>query len=329
MLNLKGKRILLFIPKFFGLSKQIETELKNLGAEVDAYNERSISSALNRALLKVIPFIFKFHTYRYYKNILNSIKNNKYDYILFVDCQMADAKALSMYRSTFLNSKFILYLWDSLANLKNTSSKFEYFDKVLSFDRMDCVNNSSICFRPLFYSTENNNTKTVKPKYDISFVGTIHSDRYAIIKKISKICNDNNYKLFVFKYLQSNFIYYFYKASKSEFRDTKHSDFSYKAIPSSEVQRISSESKAILDINNPKQDGLTTRPIEALYNGKKLITTCSDIENYDFYNSNDILIIDRSNPMIIKNFIETPFKPISAEIMNHYSFENWAKDVFS
>ncbi len=329
MFDLKDKRVLLFIPKFFDLSKKVETELNNLGAIVDAYNEKSISSALNRALLKVVPFIFKLHTYKYYRSILNKIKNNKYNYVLFIDCQMADSRVLSMYRASIPDAKFILYLWDSLANLRNTTSKFKYFDKVLSFDRIDCINNPSIFFRPLFYSINKNCIIDNNQIYDISFVGTIHSDRYSIIKKVSKICEENNYKLFVFKYLQSSFIYYFYKIIKPEFEDTKYADFSYKSIANTDVQRIISESKIILDINNPKQDGLTTRPIEALVNGKKLITTCSDIKNYDFYNSKNVLIIDRNKPTISRDFVDMPFVPISIEIMNRYSFRAWAEDVFN
>ena len=329
MFNLKGKRVLLFIPKFFGLSQQIEKELINLGAEVDAFDERSISSALNRALLKVTPFIFKYHTYKYYKNLLSGIKNKDYDFVLFIDCQMADIKVLSMCRSLLPNSKFILYLWDSLKNVGKVNQKFKYFDKVLSFDRIDCLNNPIISFRPLFYIDQKCTLEKAEQKYDISFVGTIHSDRYAVIKKVSKICDDNGYKFYAFKYLQSNFIYYFYKLTKPEFKNTRYSDFSYKAISPVKVQGIYCESRMILDINNPKQDGLTSRLIEALFSGKKIITTCSDIKNYDFYNSNNILVIDRLEPTITENFTNLPFKPMPSEIMKHYSFKGWAEDVFS
>ena len=48
----------------------------------------------------------------------------------------------------------------------------------------------------------------------------------------------------------------------------------------------------ILDIAHPHQKRLSFRPYEAMGLRKKLITTNKDIANYDFYNPNNIFIID-------------------------------------
>lgn len=57
-------------------------------------------------------------------------------------------------------------------------------------------------------------------------------------------------------------------------------------------------SKAQIEIQHPSQKGLTTRAFESLGTKTKLITTNPAIRQYDFYNSNNILIIDRNNPVI-------------------------------
>ena len=50
------------------------------------------------------------------------------------------------------------------------------------------------------------------------------------------------------------------------------------------------------------------RTIEiALGMRKKSITTNLDIKEYDFYDKNNILIIDRKNPIINKEFLETNY----------------------
>ena len=67
------------------------------------------------------------------------------------------------------------------------------------------------------------------------------------------------------------------------------------------------------------------RVYESLAMRKKLITTNSDIVNYNLYNPNTILIIDRENPILNLSFFETNFQPINEEIMHEYSIESWLK----
>ena len=51
---------------------------------------------------------------------------------------------------------------------------------------------------------------------------------------------------------------------------------------------IFSDSRCILDAPQAGQVGLTIRTIECLGAKRKLVTTNSDIKNYDFYNENNI-----------------------------------------
>jgi hypothetical protein len=89
------------------------------------------------------------------------------------------------------------------------------------------------------------------------------------------------------------------------------------------------QSKVILDINHPRQTGLTMRTFEALGAQKKLITTNADILNYDFYDKNNVLVIDRENPVIECSFLESNITPYSKEILFKYSIEGWIHTLFS
>lgn len=322
-------RILFFAPAFFGYEYKIADKMKELGNEVFLYDERSVASSFERALLKISPAIFKRKTEKYYRDIIEQYGDD-IDIVLFIKGEMVTECILKEMKSRFSKAKFHLYLYDSLRNVKGIEGKLEYFDKIYSFDRKDCLNNSNIHFRPLFFCDEYiSDVKYSDIKWDISFCGTIHSDRYDIIRKIQKYSESAGLKLYFYGYLQSKFIYYYYKLLKKSFKHTKSSDFRFDKISSGEIAQIVDDSNAILDIQHPNQTGLTMRTIEMVGMRKKIVTTNQEISEYDFYNSNNILIIDRELTKIsrIKDFLAKKYQEIDEKIYNKYSLECWVDDV--
>jgi len=329
MMILKDKRILFFAPAFFGYEKKIAEKMRELGAIVDFFDERSITKTFEKALLKIHPLIFYRKTIRYYNDIIKKISNNKYDYILVIKCEMMPKKIIKKLRQLFPSAVFSLYLYDSLRNIKGISSKLSMFDRVLSFDLKDTEENKNLIFRPNFFMDDYkrdalNEDETL---YDLFFVGTIHSDRYRIIKEIKSQADKKGYKCFFYCYLQSQFVYYLYKLTKKEFKGARKEEFKFDKIGSSDIAKIIDKTKVVLDIQHPKQTGLTMRPIEMIGMNKKLITTNESIKNYDFYNSNNIAIIDRNHIEIPQDFFEKPFQKYNDEIYYKYSLEKWIIDV--
>ncbi len=129
--------------------------------------------------------------------------------------------------------------------------------------------------------------------------------------------------------MQSKFVYYVYKATKKEFFNTKISDFDLKKKDSEEIASIVENSKIVLDIQHPKQTGLTMRTIEMVGMNKKLITTNTSIKNYDFYNPRNISVIDRKNVVIDSEFLNTSYEPLPEEMYHKYSLQNWIFEVLS
>lgn len=328
--NIYGKKILFFSPAFFGYENKIAKKMEDMGANVDMYDVRSVTSAKERALLKISPKIFAAKTLGYYENIIQENKNKDYDYILIVKCDMTPERVLIRFREVYPNAKLCLYLWDSINNIPNILNKFQYFDTLHSFDPEDCKKYQELKFRPLFFADEFCKEVSVKRyKYDVSFIGTIHSDRYAVIKAVRKIITNKKLNSYWFCYLQSKFIYYFYKVLKREFADAKITDFEFEKKNSTEIVSIVDQSKIILDIQHPKQTGLTMRTIEMLGMNKKLITTNVNIKNYDFYNPNNISIIDRKHVMIDDRFLKTTYEPLREEIYMKYTLRSWILEVLS
>ena len=71
------------------------------------------------------------------------------------------------------------------------------------------------------------------------------------------------------------------------------------------------------------------RCIETLGAKRKLITTNQAILEYDFYDENNILIVNREAPEIPIEFFSKPYQEISSEIYEKYSLDNWIYTIFS
>ncbi|MCR4952377.1 MAG: hypothetical protein K6A40_13775 [Solobacterium sp.] len=323
---LADKRILMFSPAFFGYEDMITGKMREMGAEVDFFDERSVTSSFSRAMLHVRPSFFRSHTHSYYDEILAKIRKNDYDYILFVKCDMADEKVLKLFRQTFPHAKMILLLWDSMRMIFGIEKKFSFFDRLLSFDRFDCEAHPELIFRPNFYMDDCLNIQE-KEIYDWSFCGTIHSDRLNVINQIRSISMRRGYRYDLYPYLQSRLIYHFYKRTRKEFRNTQANDFCYEKTTFADSMKTMAQSRAVVDIEHPNQSGLTTRTLLTLAMGKKLITTNEDTRNYEFYDPAQICIIDRENVEIPEDFLKEPGKKPSKEFYDKYSLRRWILDV--
>lgn len=148
--DISGKKILFFSPAFFKYEDMIANKMREMGAEVDMYDVRSVTSAKDRALLKITPKLFEKQSQSYYEGIIEENQGKKYDYILIVKCDMTPTNILEKFRTDFPHAKLCLYLWDSVENIPGVVEKFKYFDSLHSFDMNDCERYPQLKFRPLF-----------------------------------------------------------------------------------------------------------------------------------------------------------------------------------
>lgn len=98
-------------------------------------------------------------------------------------------------------------------------------------------------------------------------------------------------------------------------------------ISYSEILNNISQSKCLVDIVQDGQEGLTYRPLEALFYNKKLITNNKTITEYDFYKEENIYILGK-DARSLKKFIESDFVPWNEKIVKKYTIENWIKNFF-
>jgi len=323
---MNGEKILLLYAPFFGYESAVKSKLLELGAQVDHFNPRCANSSIGKAMLKVFPGIMNQFAKVHHKRIIRSVAKNNYD-IIFVNDRIPP-NSLKKYKSSFPNAKMVLYCDDSVKNMKGINKVFSLFDKVVTFDLND-AKKYGINFHALFYidSYKGDKKNYSKTEYEISFIGTCHSDRYRLIEKAKEYCSNKGKKGYFYCYLQSWFIFPLYWIIKKEFRSTRISDFAFSKLSGSEIADIIKNSNAVLDIEHRKQTGLTMRTIEMIGMHTKIITTNKSIKEYNFYNPSNVLIIDRDNPVFSDEFFNRPYVELPKDIYVQYSLENWIYDV--
>lgn len=327
---LKDKKILFFAPKFFGYELDIKNKLEELGAKIDFFDERPSNSPIKKALLRLKPSLIKKITNEYYKEIIIKTAKIKYDFVFVLNIEAMPIEYLKTLKSFNESACFILYMWDSIRNRKNTPQYLNFFDRVFSFDKKDSIEFDNVHFKPLFYNDEYKSISKCDFLYDLTFIGTAHTDRLNVCKKlVDSLKHMDRSKIFMYNFLHSRMQFFYYKLFNKSFKSFKLSDFNYNPLSKQEVLRIVSCSRIILDIQHPYQTGLTIRTIEMLGARKKIITTNSDIVNYDFYNSNNIAIIDRKKPYVPNSFLESSYKEIDHSIYTSYSLESWLIYIFT
>ena len=327
--DIKGKRILFFGLETMGYEKKILAKMQELGSVVDYHSERPVSSQFGKAIVKIAPTILDKKTEKYYHDILESHKGTKYDIVFIMKCDTPTVSVLKEIRDYFPEAELRLHMWDSLVNIPNIDKKLELFDRITSFDRKDCEKHPEFGFRPLFYLDSFTEDSQEKIRFDVSFCGTIHSDRYTVLENIRKQCEDNGMKFYGYYYMQSKLAYWYLKLRDKRFRHVPMKKLRFQTIGADKVNRIFNASRAIVDIQHPSQTGLTMRTIETLGAKKKLITTNSDIKNYDFYNENNVCVIDRENPTVSEEFLRTPYQEVDDAVYKKYSLRQWVLDVLT
>ena len=120
----------------------------------------------------------------------------------------------------------------------------------------------------------------------------------------------------------------YYWLRNKAFRKMGLKSVSYTPKTTKEIATIIRNSKIIMDANDVLQEGLTLRTIETMVSGKRMITTNKAILDYDFYNPNNICVVDRKNIVIPQEFLDGAYEKVPAEILERYTAEGWVNDVF-
>lgn len=307
--------ILLIGNKFFGYTDRVCTQMKkhhNVGLLY------TYSATYQDRIWKNLG-LYKDNSMTYYIDQLNLIFE-RIDYfdVVFIFGGGVSTEFVHYLKKKYNLARFIIYLSADIRNYGFTKDYLSQFDKVMTYSMNDS-REFNLIYKSWFFSDEEYNDK----KYDIAFIGSIHKSRLNILELIKK---DISFSRFF--YIYTDRLSYIKTIWSWQHMSR---DIYFESLPYNDYIRILSESRAILDIPTDGQTNITTRPIEALATNTKVITTNKYIRNYDFYDDDNIYIIDKENVNLsnLKDWISKPYSVVDTQILNRYNLKNWINEVLS
>lgn len=303
----------------YGFNKFIVDELKNKGVDATYVNSAEFKYTYKNFLEKISNFINKTFLKKNIKKvkknnfILSKIKDDIQDFTLVVDPAHFDHSILKEVRKK--SKKLIAYNYDSITQLPLPKDKILYFDEVYSFDKDDCEKYNFKFITNFIYLPK----KEINTNFNLKAF-TIQSKSKDRINTLSKIAdgldslNINNYEFHVYGKINHNV--------------NKNIIFFNERIPLDTFKSKMENSEILLDLVRDGQNGLSFRILEAMALQKKLITTNVNVADYDFYNPNNILIVDKDKPLILKTFLTSTYQPIPENIYYNYTLQNWINTIF-
>ena len=219
-------------------------------------------------------------------------------------------------------NRLVTFLYDNL-DRHPAQDKLYFFDKIFSFDDQDIQDYgfeklTNYNYLPFLPKEQQN------PHVDALYITSYDKKRIEQLKVLSQ------------KFQRLNLSFDLYVIGKKSWKHqiikpfTENKIiFSKKKICHKNIPQYYKNTKVILDLMRKNQYGLSFRIFEAMALEKKIITDNEKIKNYDFYNSNNILVLNKDFSNITKDFFETPYQPLPEEIYEKYTLEKWVEQVFN
>lgn len=340
--DLSGKKILileqgLLQQDFYDFLENIGMTVHHIDIEhIQPYQYSSVKDKFlnitNRIFFKDKNYLqeleYQYLNKNYRKKIKFFRKGSKifYDFILIIRPDNFSAETIKLLSS--FGKEISGYMWDGLSPLKTErllkNRKFFKNLFIFNFDDLAIHPELKMKFITNFYYPNEKRLKISKKNSNkITYIGNSTQDRRDIyLSEIHQKYIDNQ----LFK---PNYI--LHKPNAPEETLVKNGVIQYigKKISYTEYLDDLATSFATFDLKLSTHNGVSFRIFESLYYQKKVITTNPVIKYFDFYDENNILIIEKDEDLKkINYFLKTPYQPVPEEILNKYRIDNWLKNVF-
>lgn len=321
-------KICLISFDFWHYDEHIVNKLKEKGVEayhinIGAFTHKNFGARVKNAMSKVFIGKNLKHEKRQ-EFIIDSLKEiGKQDQILVINPEGIEEHVHKVIRK--YADRNIAYLYDSMS--RNPAQHIlHFFDTVFSFDDEDVkeygfkkiTNYNYLKYCP---SEEQN------PHLDLFYITSYDTQR---LQKLNILINQIDDLNINFKTIVAG--KKSWKNKIAQIVDSKNINiikFRTKNIPQQSLPKIYKNTKVILDLQRDNQMGLSFRIFEAMALEKKFITDNRTIKNYDFYNPENILILNDDFSNIEKSFFETDYQKLPDEIYYKYTLDNWVNTVFN
>lgn len=297
---------LLIAASFFGYSKEIVKRLEARGRSVLWFEDRPATDTLTKALLRVAPSLIAQRTQAHFEHVIAQAKQHNIRDVLVIKGEALSPDMIRRMREALPQARFLLYFWDSYRNMPADSpDKVPLFDRTSSFDPVDCAADPRLHYRPLFYLNEYADLPQTGQDLDVLFIGTAHTDRYAVLDLIGRVL-PLELRFEKVLYFPSKWMYRSRKAFDPAYRKARMDEFVFQSLSKNDVMSLIGRARIVVDIERPVQTGYTMRTMEMLGGQRKLMTTNPKISEATFFHPSNHLYIDRENPVIPTEFLDSP-----------------------
>ena len=306
---------------FWGFDRYIIEELQRKGVEalhinlIDfKYKHPSPLHPIGNSLNKLL-FKNNIKNQKRQEYVLERLKAlGRQDVVLVIRPDLLDKKTHLAVKQ--LTKQYYAYLYDSTKRFPVDNLLHGIFDKIFSFDEEDVKK----------YGFRHISNYIYLPKKDVRPASAFTHKVFMVISGDERLATLNAIAAELDKIkIGYKFIV---RASRKPADLHPGIEYSQAEIWQEELMRYLNDSEIFLDIIRHGHNGLSFRIFEAMAYQKKLITTNASVKNYDFYNPDNIMVIDPDNVAIDKSFFDTPYVPVDEDIYNKYTIKTWVSTVF-
>lgn len=322
-----GKSFILVIPNDYGIYKLFNYNLEQLGFDLLPIIPRefryiSILDRLHHFYRKTFfkdrsrkkKLIKSFHCDCVGEKI-KDLSAQSIDYVLIIRPDMLDLKTLDQLKK--IGKKVVAYQWDGLERFPDVFSYIGLFENFLVFDRQD-FNRYKAKYANLrksenFYFDFDRGGPNIHDSKMVYYVGSYIADRshdlIFLMQELEKYDLDFDVNLR-------------HSSSKLPFEKKNIKFFKHNIDFEANIGRLK-KARFLLDFKVAEHNGLSLRFFEALKYEKKMITTNKSVMDYNFYDSQNVFILNHDDLNTLPQFIESPYRPVPLETVEQYSFSHW------
>jgi hypothetical protein len=310
------KKIVIVGPPSFGYLTKINealTSFSGIESTIVLIDKSSFKykNLLHRLLNSFSKVFLNKNLKKEYLNsfLIDSIKKlGHQDVIFMIRPDLLSPKTLNFLKTQ--TQSLTAFYYDSTRRFPKKIDIINYFDTVYSYDKLD-VETYNLKFLTNYIFDERENVNFEQLFFNIS----TFDYRYQSMEELANYIDEKKWS--------KEILIYGSNGLKSDSLTLIHEQISVDVV-ADKINR----SKIIIEIQRKEQIGLSFRVFEALGQRKKLITTNTDIVNYDFYHPQNILVIDEAAINIPEDFVNSPYIPISDKVLDKYRLRNWTKKLF-
>jgi hypothetical protein len=322
--TLQGKNIAFIAPDMFDYPREISNVLRSYGATVFYFKDRPQSLA-SRILRNASKQAHKKVTASFLGNIRRSLWGKRIDMVFVIKASAITPDFLDQLRTEHPGVHIIMYQWD-------IHTKYPYLhlvdhvDECYVFDRTDTVLHPKIKYLPLFFidSYKALRKHNAEETIDLLHIGSFHVGKAAQIREINTAMESEGVSIYWYLVVTfSNWV-------RRMFTGEIYFKVRLKSLDTRGIIRLYRNSRAVLDLPQTGQKGLTMRTFEVLGAYKKLVTTNPTILQEKIYSKEMVYVLGHDDRPI-RDFLDDSVE-LTEDMktrIESYSIHNWVAQLLA